>query len=271
MHRLLGRSERCNMSKGLIWPPGAKIRQKPIRGGAMLYDTSRAGNADASWFDPIWWSGRGSIGESPEGRGSALFIDADGRQLVLRQYRRGGMVANFTKNRYLWQGGSRTRSFSEWHLLYIMRHAALAVPIPIAACYRRTGLYTYTASLLTELIPNVTSLASRLGAAPVPFMMWVEIGRALRRFHNEGVCHADLNAHNIMLNDGPEMWLVDFDRGTLRRPGLWCDSNLVRLRRSIEKITDVLPADRFSDADWASLLSGYFAGASQPAADLSLA
>jgi 3-deoxy-D-manno-octulosonic acid kinase len=237
----------------------------------MLYDTSKAGNAVASWFDPIWWSSRGTILESPEGRGSALFIDADGRQLVLRQYRRGGFVANLTKNRYLWQGGSRTRSFSEWHLLYIMRHAGLPVPIPIAACYHRTGLYAYTADLLTELIPNVSSLASRLDAGPVPIMMWVEVGRTLRRFHAEGVYHADLNAHNVLMNDGPEVWLVDFDRGMLRKPGLWCDSHLVRLRRSIEKITDALPPDRFSEADWASLLSGYFAGASQPAAELSVA
>ena len=34
------------------------------------------------------------------------------------------------------------------------------------------------------------------------------------------------------------VWLVDFDRGRLRRPGFWCDGNLVRLRRSLEKITD---------------------------------
>jgi len=237
----------------------------------MLYDTSRAGNAAASWFDPIWWSSRGTVNESPEGRGSALFIDADGRQLVLRPYRRGGWVANLTKNRYLWQGGSRTRSFAEWHLLYIMRHAGLAVPVPIAACYQRTGSLAYTAALLTELIPNVSSLAVRLQAGPVPLMMWVEIGRSLRRFHGEGVYHADLNAYNVLMNDGPEVWLVDFDRGTLRQPGLWCDSNLVRLRRSIEKITDLLPSDRFSEADWTSLLSGYFAGASTPAAQLSAA
>ena len=237
----------------------------------MLYDTSRAGNAEASWFDPIWWSDRGSVSETQEGRGATMFIDADGRQLALRQYRRGGFVTNLTKNRYLWQGGSRTRSFSEWHLLYIMRHAGLPVPVPMAACYRRVGRFTYTAALLTERIPNVSSLATRLTIAPVPLMTWVEVGRTLHRFHAEGVCHADLNAHNIVMNDGPEVWLVDFDRATLRRPGLWCDSNLVRLRRSIEKITDVLPPDRFSEADWTSLLSGYFAGASQPAAELSVA
>jgi len=37
----------------------------------------------------------------------------------------------------------------------------------------------------------------------------------------------------------------------------------VRLRRSIEKITDPLPPERFSEADWASLLSGYFVDAQQ--------
>ncbi|HWW21481.1 MAG TPA: 3-deoxy-D-manno-octulosonic acid kinase [Steroidobacteraceae bacterium] len=259
------------MSKILIWPEGANVRQKPIRGGAMLYDASRAGNAEASWFDPIWWSGRGSVREGEEGRGSTLFIEADGRDLVLRQYRRGGFAARLSRNRYLWQGGSRTRSFSEWHLLYLMRHAGLPVPTPIAACYRRTGRYLYTAQILTELIPNVTSLAARLISAPVPFMMWVETGRALRRFHAEGVFHADLNAHNVLLNDGPEVWLVDFDRGALRKPGLWCDANLVRLRRSIDKITATLPPERFSDADWASLLSGYFAGLAQPAPELTVA
>jgi 3-deoxy-D-manno-octulosonic acid kinase len=236
----------------------------------MLYDTSRAGNAEAAWFDPIWWSNRGVVTASAEGRGSALLIDADGRQLVLRQYRRGGWIANLSKNRYLWQGGSRTRAFSEWHLLYIMRYAGLPVPVPIAANYQRVGSYRYTANLLTELIPNVSSLAARLVAGPIALMAWVEIGRTLRRFHSEGVCHADLNAYNLLLNDGPEVWLVDFDRGRLRRPGLWCDSNLVRLRRSIEKLTDTLPMDRFSEADWASLLSGYFAGAAQPAPELSV-
>jgi 3-deoxy-D-manno-octulosonic acid kinase len=236
----------------------------------MLYDASRAGNAEASWFDPIWWAERGNVRAGEEGRGSTMFIEADGRQLVLRQYRRGGFAATFSNSRYLWQGGSRTRSFSEWHLLYLMRHAALPVPTPVAACYRRRSRYTYTAAILTELIPNVTSLAARLSAGPVPFMMWVEIGRALRRFHSEGVFHADLNGHNVLMNEGPEVWLVDFDRGALRKPGLWCDGNLVRLRRSIDKIANTLPAEHFSDADWASLLSGYFAGLAQPAAELTV-
>jgi 3-deoxy-D-manno-octulosonic acid kinase len=246
------------MRKSLIWPTGAEVRQIAFRGGAMLYDSSRAGNAAASWFDAKWWSRRGEVRASAEGRGAALFIEADGRRLVLRHYRRGGWIARLTKDRYLWRAASLTRSFLEWHLLYVMHRAGLPVPMPIAACYRRTGRYSYSADLLTEQIADVSSLGTRLRAAPLPLSGWIAIGRCLRRFHRDGVCHADLNAHNVLLNDTEEVWLVDFDRGSLRRPGLWCDSNLVRLRRSIEKITDALPAERFSEADWAALLNGYF-------------
>ncbi len=225
----------------------------------MLYDASRAGNADDCWFDQLWWARRGEVRASSEGRGAALFIEADGRALVLRHYRRGGWMAHLTRDRYRWQGEALTRSYVEWHLLYVMRRAGLPVPVPIAASYRRVNRYAYSADLLTEQIPAAPSLAARLQAAPLALSSWIAIGRCVRRFHVDGICHADLNAHNVLLSDSEEAWLVDFDRGELRHPGFWCDSNLVRLRRSIEKITDALPPGRFSDADWASLLDGYFA------------
>jgi 3-deoxy-D-manno-octulosonic acid kinase len=254
------------MRKSLRWPIGAEVRHKPIRGGAMLYDASRAGNADASWFDRQWWSGRGEVRDSAEGRGAAVFIEADARALVLRHYRRGGWMARLSADRYRWHSEAFTRSYVEWQLLYVMRRAGLPVPVPIAAGYRRTGRFSYTADLLTEQIPAVQSLATRLRAAPVTLTSWIAIGRCLRRFHDDGICHADLNAHNVLLSDNEQVWLVDFDRGQLRHPGFWCDGNLVRLRRSIEKITYPLPGERFSDADWASLLDGYFTALTQASA-----
>jgi 3-deoxy-D-manno-octulosonic acid kinase len=253
------------MRKSLHWPTGTEVRRKDVPGGAMLYDASRAGNADVCWLDRDWWARRGEVKPSAEGRGAAAFIDADGRRLVLRHYRRGGWAARVSVDRYLWREPDATRSFVEWHLLYLMRRAGLPVPVPIAASYRRTGRRTYSADLLTEQITGVRSLAERLTAAPLPLTGWIAVGRCLRRFHDDGVCHADLNAHNVLMDDESRVSLIDFDRGRLRRPGLWCDGNLVRLRRSVEKITAMLPAEHFSDADWASLLDAYFAAA-QPAA-----
>jgi 3-deoxy-D-manno-octulosonic acid kinase len=246
------------MRRTVRWPIGAEVRQKPIRGGAMLYDASRAGNAETEWFDPYWWAERGEVHEPAEGRGAALFIDADSRRLVLRHYRRGGWMASLLHDRYVWQGEPLTRSFLEWNLLYVMHRAGLPVPLPIAASYRRTGRYTYTADLITERIDATGSLAARLHTEPLPLTGWIAIGRCLRRFHDDGIYHADLNAHNVLLDAGEGVWLVDFDRGRLRRPGLWCDGNLVRLRRSLEKIAEPLPPERFTEADWASLLDGYF-------------
>jgi 3-deoxy-D-manno-octulosonic acid kinase len=114
------------------------------------------------------------------------------------------------------------------------------------------------------------SLTARLAQNALPTMSWIAIGRCIRRFHDRGVCHADLNAHNILLGATEEaVYLIDFDRGRLRKPGLWCDSNLVRLRRSIEKVTYGLPEDRFTEADWHGLLDGYRVGADGSAAPAS--
>ncbi|HEU4516972.1 MAG TPA: lipopolysaccharide kinase InaA family protein, partial [Steroidobacteraceae bacterium] len=50
--------------------------------------------------------------------------------------------------------------------------------------------------------------------------------------------HADLNARNIMLGPQLEVWVLDFDRGRLRRPGAWSRRVLDRLARSLAKKDD---------------------------------
>ncbi len=223
----------------------------------MLYDVSRAGNADGRWLDRDFWQARGTVTATTAGRGGASFIAADGRSMVLRHYRRGGLAARVSADRYWWRGASETRSFVEWHLLYLMRRRGLPVPEPVAARYLLQGR-SYSADLLMQRITGTSSLAERLAEAPLSISLWVATGRCLRRFHAAGVCHADLNAHNILLDATDQVWVVDFDRARLRAPGLWTDANLARLYRSLQKVTAPLPAERFSEADWSSLLDGYF-------------
>jgi 3-deoxy-D-manno-octulosonic acid kinase len=59
----------------------------------------------------------------------------------------------------------------------------------------------------------------------------------LRRFHEHGVQHADLNAHNVLLGRDGGVHLLDFDRGRLRERGAWEDTVLARLHRSLVKVT----------------------------------
>lgn len=242
------------------WTSGSEVKRVAVAGGMMLYDASRAGNLRAEWFDPAYWRKRDAItGEAP-GRGATLFF-VDGKQeYALRHYRRGGLVARVCADRYVWRGEADTRPVAEWHLTYHLAHAGLPVAPPVAARYVRRGLL-YRGDLITGRLLGTMSLAAALGQGAVPIVTWVEIGRCLRRFHDLGVCHADLNAHNILLGPERAVHLIDFDRATLRRPGLWRDANLVRLRRSLDKVTDELPAGRASEADWHSLLAGYREGA----------
>ena len=227
-----------------------------VAGGAMLYDASLLGQPDAAVFEPEHWRARGALQATRGGRGTVAFLrTADGERWVLRHYRRGGLVARLSDDRYLFTGASRTRSFAEWRLLRRLREWGLPVPQPVAARYVRAGL-GYRADLITVELPVRSTLASWLTDAPLPAATWTAVGRCVGRLHARGVHHADLNAHNLLLGDGEAVYVLDFDRGRLRRRGAWEQRVLARLRRSLHKVTADLPRDRFGDEQWRALLAG---------------
>ncbi|MBH04580.1 MAG: hypothetical protein CMP08_10765 [Xanthomonadales bacterium] len=82
---------------------------------------------------------------------------------------------------------------------------------------------------------------------------------AIATLHARGVCHADLNARNILLDGAHKPWLIDFDRARYRNPrrGRWRESNLARLKRSLDKFAARAPVFHFGRADWAALRAGY--------------
>lgn len=238
------------------WPLGPEVKRLVTAGSVMLYDASRVSNLTPSWFEPRFWLDRGEVTGVTQGRGATYLIESEGRHVVLRHYRRGGLMANVWHDRYLWRDEQSTRPFAEWYLLYHLHRGGLPVPAPIAARYRRLGRM-YVGDIILERLVEVESLTASLTSGALPLLTWIAIGKCIRRFHDLGVCHADLNAHNVLLGAGDSVYLIDFDRGSLRKPGLWCDGNLVRLRRSLEKVTYGMPADRFTEVHWNGLLTGY--------------
>jgi 3-deoxy-D-manno-octulosonic acid kinase len=201
--------------------------------GAVLVDPS-LGVDPASLFERETLVAQGRLVEAPGGRGSVSFITLDGLELVLRRYLRGGLAARVSRDRYLWLGEARTRAFRELRLLAELVGLGLPVPRPVAARYSRSGI-SYRGELVTERLPGVASLAARWLAGEATDEDWVLAGRCIRRFHDAGVRHADLNAHNIMLDGRGGAWLLDFDRGRLQQPGPWRERVLARLARSLEK------------------------------------
>jgi 3-deoxy-D-manno-octulosonic acid kinase len=228
--------------------------------GVMLADPNGLGNpqhsVDESIFDPNHWSARGELAAVSGGRGSAWFVGPAAEAWVLRHYRRGGFIARLSEDRYWWSGEDKVRAFAEWRLLHYLAQRGLRVPQPVAAFYRRAGM-TYRCDLITQRIVSAQSLSAALAPGPVPESTWRAIGAAIARLHSHGVDHADLNAHNILLDDNQSISVIDFDRGRLRAPGQWTLGNLRRLKRSLSKISMSLPPDRFTPDAWQAVLAGY--------------
>jgi 3-deoxy-D-manno-octulosonic acid kinase len=230
--------------------------------GVMLADPRQLANpllkAPESLFDPIFWEARGELELVYGGRGAAWFVGAAADQWVLRHYRRGGFIAFLCQDRYVWTGEPNVRAFAEWRLLAHLSQSGLPVPRPIAAWYRRTA-YSYRCDLITQRVADAQPLSALLLSAALAQSSWRAIGVAIARLHRAGVDHADLNAHNILLDSQAAISVIDFDRGRLRAPGAWSRANLARLRRSLEKICASLPPDRFARPAWDSFLAGYHA------------
>jgi 3-deoxy-D-manno-octulosonic acid kinase len=201
-----------------------------IEGGALRYAPDRIQAPDALLLDPD----NARLNARPVqvgGRQAAWFVTGDFGAGVLRHYRRGGLIARLSQDRYIWTGAERTRAFSEFNLLYFMHAQGLPVNKPLAAAYWRDGL-TYRAAIMVERIPDVHTLAKSL-ALPAH----AAVAKAIFAMHEAGVWHADLNAFNILLNGQGRVWLIDFDRG--RRQTLSVrqrQGNLLRLRRSLVKV-----------------------------------
>ena len=229
-------------------------------GGGILYDASRLRKPEETLFQVEHWRAQGTLQEIAGGRASIAIVGTGEQRWVLRHYRRGGFIARFSRDRYVWLGETRTRSFAEWRLLAQLRRLGLPVPAPVAARYVR-GALTYSADLITEHLPDCRTLADAITSAQLPREHWQAIGRTIAAFHRNGVQHADLNAHNIMLDGAatPAVYLLDFDRGRIRARDAWEQDVLARLRRSLEKIKGQRSAVGFADAQWKWLLDGYAA------------
>lgn len=192
--------------------------------------------------DPLG-AGRGAVRTVPAGR--------LGRAAV-RRFLRGGLASRFVRDRYLL--GDRARS--ELILTDELYRMGLPVPEPLAAV-RREEAVGYRAALATRLIRDVRPLSSLLaeggdddndgpaaheGTSPPAGTLMARAGTSVGRLHAAGVFHADLNAHNLLLDPRrPERpaHVVDLDRGR-RLPGSlpWplARANLRRLRRSLRKL-----------------------------------
>ena len=237
---------------------------RAIAGGAILYDASLSSQAGDEWFEPDWWRDQTRVTGEAGGRGRVLFLQPvdrpDGEQWVLRRFRRGGIVRHLVERHYLWLGEARTRGFAEWRMLARLHAAGLPVPRPVAARYRRAAGLTYTAELITQRLPDSRTLRELYTDDEVPAEIWPRVGAVVRRMHEAGAFHPDLNAGNLLVTADQRVFIVDFDQGRLLPPGRWQARNLARLQRSLQKTALQGGRDALLSEHWQALLRGYREG-----------
>jgi len=227
---------------------------------AIAYDSERITTADSNYFDPEYWRSQQALAGTAVGRGNTWFVNSIFGPVVLRQYLRGGWVARISKDRYFFTTISRSRPFREFFALVDLHKLGLPVPKPVAALCRHNGMLS-SGALITQTIENSQTLADILSAAGSGLTnndnCWERVGACIRRFHNAGVWHADLNARNILLDSAKGVYLVDFDRARLS-PGKKVngEGNLKRLKRSLIKLWPGSHNAALESA-WEQLRAGY--------------
>lgn len=227
-----------------------------IEGTVIWYDAAVLASMEPRLFEPDWLRDKGSLLGSAQGRNEAYFLHYSGIDMVLRHFRRGGLVGKLNRDRYIRRAVCKGRAMREFMLLAWMRRQGLPVPRPIAARHRPSGLF-YRADLITERVPDALPLAEVLQEGALPERNWTAIGSVIRQLHDLGVHHADLNCRNILLDVCEQVWLIDFDKCKRREPNGWMKRNLARLLRSIEKEKRMQERFNWVSEDWSALLSGY--------------
>ncbi len=204
--------------------------------GGVVFDPRHAPNVDLRWLDPGYWRDQGLLQTLDGGRGGVFRVSSSLGPVILRPYRRGGMAARVSRDRFIWAGRDKVRSVCEFRLLARLHAAGLPVPRPVAGGWRRHGL-NYTADLMTAFLKGTASLADTLVGGRRDVDLARAVAACIARFHAFGAWHADLNAHNVLIDGEGTVSLIDFDRGRLRQPDpRWQQANLQRLRRSLVKV-----------------------------------
>ncbi len=192
------------------------------------------------------------------GRGSTSVHAIDGiGDVVLRRYRRGGLIGKVLFDRYL----CSSRPFRE--LAVLARARTLGVPVPevVGASSTRAGLIWHRGRIATRLIPGSWTLPVFIGENRGDTNRLAAIlkraGAAVRAMHDAGIDHADLNMNNILVDKKGAVYIIDFDKAAVhpelgRRRRI---RNLRRLLRSLRKLKSI--RQKLQDDDFSMIIRGY--------------
>ena len=194
------------------------------------------------------------------GRGEAYGVSLGAVRAVVRHARRGGLLGPLLGDRYT----GRPRFLREIEVAAALGEADIATP-PVLAGVAYAGPLWHRADVATERVAGRDLAAILFGESPprgpARTEMLREVGRLVRRLHEAGFVHPDLQLRNVLIETGsagPKAWLLDVDTCRLLAPGdaQGRQANLARFERSWEK-WNRLEGPRLTAEDRGAFEAGY--------------
>lgn len=152
-------------------------------------------------------SGRGSI--------SKTTLDKTG-SVVIKYFRRGGLIRHFTRQRYLKLG--ETRPQLEFEMLEEMKKIGVSAPSPVAWAYKKEGFFFYTGWLVMQEIKKQQSLAevSKKDSERAKYILKKTAAQLSILIKNK-ILHVDLHPGNVLVDPTDHVYLIDFDKAKKSR------------------------------------------------------
>ena len=131
--------------------------------------------------------------------------------VVIKHYKRGGILGRVVRRRYLKWGKSRSQL--EFELLLKARDLGINVPEPLL--YAKRGRLIYRAWLVTREIKQPLSLARlSLNDEKRTRQVMASVIDQISRLLDHGIWHVDLHPGNVMIDQSDRVFLLDFDKGS---------------------------------------------------------
>lgn len=150
----------------------------------------------------------------PGGRGGVgAFLLRHDLPVVLRPYRRGGLVGRINRSRYL---GIAPRPFRELRTAVAIAAAGVPTPEPLGAAVLWDAPGVYRGAFVSRELWGAANLWRFLQQAPADQRgaACAAAAALVRRLHDAGALHPDLNLQNFLIRRGGggiEAWLIDLD------------------------------------------------------------
>ena len=186
------------------------------------------GVRSAGLADPIGWQERLATRSQGSGRGSTARCQIPGGPpVLLKQMHRGGTTRPIWRGRY----PMLRRLIANLEVPLETARRGVATATPVAMLIQEGPPHLYQGWLAMEEIVGARDLPSRWRGTGLPGREEIAaIMRLVRRMHDAGLEHRDLNLGNLLLRDRPqegyEAFVVDLDRARLHPAPLG-----LRLRR----------------------------------------